>query len=86
MVSTKDNDSKRIYEIDFIKVTCCILVIVIHSACDFLPKPLMNCLDALTATAVPGFMMISGYLLFFTSEKEYKRIIKVPLLNLVLFF
>lgn len=56
MVSTKDNDSKRIYEIDFIKVTCCILVIVIHSACDFLPKPLMNCLDALTATAVPGFM------------------------------
>ena len=27
MVSTKDNDSKRIYEIDFIKVTCCILVI-----------------------------------------------------------
>ena len=44
MVSTKDNDSKRIYEIDFVKVTCCILVIVIHSACDFLPKPLMNCL------------------------------------------
>lgn len=43
MVSTKDNDSKRIYEIDFVKVTCCILVIVIHSACDFLPKPLMNC-------------------------------------------
>ena len=44
MVSTKDNDSKRIYEIDFVKVTCCILVIVIHSACDFLPKPLMNLL------------------------------------------
>lgn len=81
MVSTKDNDSKRIYEIDFVKVTCCILVIVIHSACDFLPKPLMNCLDALTAAAVPGFMMISGYLLFFTSEKEYKRIIKGPLLK-----
>ena len=86
MVSTKDNDSKRIYEIDFIKVTCCILVIVIHSACDFLPKPLMNCLDALTATAVPGFMMISGYLLFFTSEKEYKRIIKVPLLKFSIIF
>ena len=86
MVSTKDNDSKRIYEIDFVKVTCCILVIVIHSACDFLPKPLMNCLDALTAAAVPGFMMISGYLLFFTSEKEYKRIIKGPLLKFSIIF
>ena len=64
------NSTNRIFELDFFKIVCCILVIVIHSYGEFLPHSMMGILDALTAVAVPGFMMVSGYLLFFTQKKN----------------
>lgn len=75
------NSTNRIFELDFFKIVCCILVIVIHSYGEFLPHSMMGILDALTAVAVPGFMMVSGYLLFFTPEKKYDKIIKGPILR-----
>lgn len=66
----------RNVRLDILKVICCILVIVLHS------PPLCGgivgiIIRSITAIAVPSFMAVSGYLIFYLKEYTLEKYIKV---------
>lgn len=76
--------SNREFALDFIRCICCILVVLLHtpSFCSIEMKVLYR---SVTAVAVPCFMAISGYLLFYRIEYNYKNLIKSIIRYAVIF-
>lgn len=60
--------------LDLMKSICCILIVMLHftSYCSGFSKIVLR---SFTAVAVPCFMSISGYLIFYRKEYGYKKIL-----------
>ncbi len=64
-------------EIDLLRIFCCMMVVMIHAlkfnhvCSEIVTRAVIHC-------AVPCFMGISGYLIFFRREYEYKQILSGP--------
>ena len=70
--------NERDFSLDLIKVTSCILIVILHSPflCEGL---LLYVYRAITAVAVPSFMAVSGYLIFYYRNMKYRNILKQAL-------
>lgn len=74
---------KKLVEIEWIRAICCILVIMIHVTAEFwtsfvygsIQYKIIILLNTLSQFAVPGFVFISGFVLFYVyHNKEYKTL------------
>lgn len=81
----EDNMSGRDIGIDMIRVICCVMVVAIHSPA-FYNTALKPNIHAVIHCAVPCFMAVSGYLIFFRREYEYKQILLGPFKRYLIIF
>lgn len=80
-----NNEQIRNTRLDVLKVVCCILVIVLHSP-QLCGGVVGEFIRALTAVAVPTFMAISGYLIFYVKEYTGKKYFKILIKYMTIFF
>lgn len=81
----KESNFERNIEIDIIRVICCMMVVMIHMP-KFYNFKIGIIIDAMTHCAVPCFMAISGYLLFFRREYSYKQVLSGPFKKYLILF
>lgn len=85
IVKDTKRSPERNIEIDFARIVCCVMVVLIHS-----PAICMGggkiAIDALIHCAVPCFMAISGYLIFYRREYSYKQILLGPFKKYLIIF
>jgi len=70
---------KKLYDIDFIRALCCILVIVVHVTASFwsvssetsITFKVIVALNTLSRFAVPSFLFISGFTLFYSYAPQH---------------
>lgn len=70
----KQNTFERDFSLDLIKLVSCILIIMLHSPFLYEGMPLYI-YRSITAVAVPTFMAVSGYLIFYR-KSDYGHILK----------
>lgn len=79
-----NNEQIRNTRLDVLKVVCCILVIVLYSP-QLCGGVVGEFIRALTAVAVPTFMAISGYLIFYVKEYTGKKYFKILIKYMTIF-
>lgn len=72
-----ENFSNRNIVFDIIRIICCVMVVVIHMP-EFYGPQYRILVHVMTHYAVPCFMAVSGYLIFFRREYKYKEILAGP--------
>lgn len=77
IIKTEKNVSERSIEIDLIRTLCCMMVVIIHMP-QFYSDHIRIIVNTLTHCAVPCFMAISGYLIFFRCEYTYRQVLYGP--------
>lgn len=82
-MSEENTSVKKLYEIDFIRAVCCVLVVIIHVTASFWHHPqgdpltfkVMVGLNTFARFAVPCFLFISGFTLYyFYSQRKFSLI------------
>lgn len=81
----KETNFERNIEIDVIRIICCMMVVMIHMP-KFYDSEIRIIVDVITHCAVPCFMAISGYLLFFRREYSYKQVLLGPFKKYLILF
>ena len=89
---------KRLFNIDLLKIICCISVIIIHVSATYINTIsnymdeifYINLLNCITRFAVPCFVMISGYFAISNNKKDdciafYKKKIKNIIIPMIIF-
>lgn len=89
-------EKRRLYNIDLLKIICCISVIIIHITAPYINKikgnelVFLNLFNCITRFAIPSFVMISGYFAIsninkYSTEEYYKKKIKNILVPTIVF-
>lgn len=76
---------KRDTSLDFVKTVSCILIVILHSG-TLAPTNAFAFIRAITAVAVPAFMAVTGYLVLYKKQKDYKYILKNSFIRYAMVF
>lgn len=94
----QNNVNDRLFNIDLLKIICCISVIIIHVSANYINDIknyknemfYINLLNSITRFAVPCFIMISGYFAISNRKKDnyitfYKKKVKTIIIPMIIF-
>lgn len=94
----QNNVNDRLFNIDLLKIICCISVIIIHVSANYINDInnyknemfYINLLNCMTRFAVPCFLMISGYFAIKNKNNDnsitfYKKKIKTIIIPMIIF-
>ena len=94
----QNNVNDRLFNIDLLKIICCISVIIIHVSANYINDIknyknemfYINLLNSITIFAVPCFIMISGYFAISNRKKDnyitfYKKKVKTIIIPMIIF-
>ena len=84
-MANEDMSRKRDASLDLIKFVSCIFIVILHSPA-IAQGSVFVIIRSITSVAVPAFMAVTGYLILYSKQRDYKDVIKRSFLRYVVLF